>query len=301
MKSTSIHNLNGDKKLLLPLRYLWLGVNWLNNNLFPNARDNSLNIQDFVPDVSDTYWSQTHIKSSPSRKLSDLFWLQLPWEKILRELEHINILDTGCGSGNYGVNLQSYTNGNIASYTGIDMFQHNNWNTLVEKYSNFSFQKLESGDILEHIPDKTNLFISQSAIEHFEHDLLYFKQICEFAQRTSKNMIQIHLFPSGACLKLYSHHGVRQYTPRTVSYITHLFQGFSYSTLYKLGGIECNKLHWEYITRPIHEKIGDLREARTEEYNERLRLAIKADNKKPHLDPSFYALVIHSNWSKVIF
>ena len=86
MKSTSIHNLNGDKKLLLPLRYLWLGVNWLNNNLFPNARDNSLNIQDFVPDVSDTYWSQTHIKSSPSRKLSDLFWLQLPWEKILREL-----------------------------------------------------------------------------------------------------------------------------------------------------------------------------------------------------------------------
>jgi hypothetical protein len=217
-------------------------------------------------------------------------------------LAHINVLDSGCGSGNYSVKLQSYSKGNIASYTGIDASQHDNWSALAETHPNFRFHKVDSGDIAEYIPDETNLFISQSAIEHFKYDLQYFRQIREFVLRTSRSIIQIHLFPSRVCLKLYSLHGVRQYTPRTISYITRLFQSFSYSTLYRLGGQECNQLHWQYITKPlILKKIGDLRDTRTQEYDRRLRMAIAADNNEPHRDPSFYALVIHSNWREVIF
>lgn len=302
MNSTSIHSLNADKGLNRPLRYTWFLLNWLNNNLFNNVTHHSLTIRDFSVDISDENWSQTHTKSSPSRKLSDLFWLQLPWGIIRTELGHINILDTGCGSGNYSVKLQSYSKGNIASYTGVDVSQHDNWSALAENHPNFRFHRLDSGDILEYIPDETNLFISQSAIEHFKYDLLYFKQIREFVRRTSRNIIQIHLVPSSVCLKLYLLHGVRQYTPRTLSYITRLFQGFSYSTLYRLVGRECNQLHWEYITKPLSlEKIGDLRDTQTQEYDRRLRLAITADNNEPHRDPAFYALVIHSNWREVIF
>lgn len=302
MNSTSIHSMNSDKGLSRPQMVLWLLVNWLNNNLFPNARTQGLTIRDFLADISEKNWDQTDTKSSPSRKLSDLFWLQLPWKSIKSELGQINIMDTGCGSGNYGVKLQVYSENNLTSYMGLDVSQHDNWSVVTNTYRNFRFRKADSADISAYIPDEANFFISQSAIEHFEQDLLYFEQIRKFARNTSKSIIQVHLFPSSACLKLFLLHGVRQYTPRTVSKVAHLFREFSYSTLYRLGGRECNRLHWNYITKPLFlQKIGDLRETQTQEYDRRLHLAIAADNNQPHRDPSFYALVIHSNWKEKLF
>ena len=183
----------------------------------------------------------------------------------------------------------------------MDISPRDNWGVLAERYPNFSFHKLDSANISDYIPDDTNLFISQSSIEHFENDLTYFRHIREFVRRTAKSVMQIHLFPSPACLKLHWLHGVRQYTPRTISLITRLFQDCSYSTLYSLGGSECNKLHWEMITKPMFfQKIGDLRDTRTQEYDQRLRQAIAADNKS-HGEPSFYALLIHSHWHDAVF
>lgn len=301
MNSTSVHSLNGDERLSKANRLLWFILNCLNNNFFSNAKDPALIPRDFIADISESNWSQTDIKSSPSRKLSDLFWLQLPWGLIRSELGEIKIFDTGCGSGNYGVKLQSYSKNIIASYTGVDISQHDNWSVLAERYPNFSFHKLDSANISDYITDDTNLFISQSSIEHFKYDLTYFKHIREFVRRTSRSVMQVHLFPSRACLKLNLLHGVRQYTPRTISFITRLFQDFSYVTLYRMGGSECNRLHWEMITKPLFfHKIGDLRDTRTHEYDQRLRQAIAADNKK-HGEPSFYALLIHSNWKDAVF
>ena len=301
MNSTSVHRLNADERLNKANRLLWFILNWLNNNFFSNAKDPALTTRDFIADISESNWSQTDIKSSPSRKLSDLFWLQLPWGLIRSELGEIKIFDTGCGSGNYGVKLQSYSNNIIASYTGVDISPRDNWSVLAERYPNFSFHKLDSANISDYIPDDTNLFISQSSIEHFENDLTFFRHIREFVRRTAKSVMQIHLFPSRACLKLHRLHGVRQYTPRTISFITRLFQDCSYSTLYRMGGSECNKLHWEMITKPMFfHKIGDLRDTRTQEYDQRLRQAIAADNKN-HGEPSFYALLIHSNWQDAVF
>lgn len=301
MNSTSVHCLNADDRLNKVNRLLWFILNYLNNNFFSNAKDPALITRDFIADISEANWSQTDIKSSPSRKLSDLFWLQLPWGLIRSELGEINIFDTGCGSGNYGVKLQSYSKNIIASYTGVDISQHDNWSVLAERYPNFAFHKLDSANISDYLPDGTNLFISQSSIEHFKNDLTYFKHIREFVKRTSKSVMQIHLFPSRACLKLNWLHGVRQYTPRTISFITRLFQDFSYSTLYGMGGSECNRLHWEMITKPwFFHKIGDLRDTRTQEYDQRLRQAIAVDNEK-HGEPNFYALLIHSHWQNAVF
>jgi len=302
MKSTSFHSLNADKGLRLSNRIIWFILNWLNNYLFANREDSSLTIRNFKADISEANWSQTDIKSSPSRKLSDLFWLQLPWGLIRSELGEIKIFDTGCGSGNYGAKLQAYSKNIIASYTGVDIFQHDNWRVLAESYPNLSFRRLDSANISDYITDDINLFISQSSIEHFKNDLTYFNHIRQFIRRTSKSVMQVHLFPSRACLKLYLFHGVRQYTPRTISYITRLFNEFSYSTLYRLGGSECNKIHWEMITKSLFfHKIGNLCETRSSEYDQRLRQAIAADNKEPHGEPSFYALVIHSNWKDAFF
>ena len=194
-------------------------------------KDPALITRDFIADISEANWSQTDIKSSPSRKLSDLFWLQLPWGLIRSELGEIKVFDTGCGSGNLGVKLQAYSKNIIASYTGVDISQHDNWNVLSERYPNYLFRRLDSANISDYITDDTNLFISQSSIEHFKNDLIYFKHIHEFVKRTSKSVMQIHLFPSPACLKLYGQHGVRQYTPRNFIYYASLSRFFVFYAL----------------------------------------------------------------------
>lgn len=302
MKSSSFHRLNADKGLGPAHRGMWFLLNWLNNNFFPNACDRDLAVRDFAADVSDDNWRQTDVKSSPSRKLGDLFWLSLPWERIESELGRICILDAGCGSGNYALRLQSFSGNRIDSYAGVDVVEHKNWPALTEKHANLTFCRSDSADILDRIPEDTNFFMSQSAIEHFEEDVRFFDNIREFIQRTSANVLQVHLFPSAACLRLYRGHGVRQYAPRPISRITSLFKPFSYSVLFRLGGRRCNALHREFITKPrAVGKAGDLRDTMTGEYDARLRQAIAADNAEPHERPSFYALIVHSNCREMLF
>jgi hypothetical protein len=50
----------------------------------------------------DELWSSIPQTASPSRRLSELFWLSLPWHAILRQLGRISALEVGCGSGAYG-------------------------------------------------------------------------------------------------------------------------------------------------------------------------------------------------------
>lgn len=300
-RSTSIHNLNADSGLnQLQKKFYWL-LNWVNNQLPYTNVDNSLVIRDFTCANIRKLWARLVTKSSPARRLSDLFWLKLPWGKIRKEIGVINILDVGCGSGNFGIKLQDYTNNKIASYTGIDLHEHENWAKLEEKYSNFRFYQLKDNNISDYIPEGTNFFMTQSALEHFDEDLIYFEQVRDYILSYKRRIIQVHLFPSSSCLQLYPFHGVRQYTPRTVSKITRLFKDYSYAVLFKLGGNECIRLHYEFIAKPLSQRIGDFRDLKTQEYEKRLFMAIKHDMKYPQKFPNFYALVIHSNWSKKIF
>lgn len=303
MKSSSLHRLNADVGLPKWKRGLWFLFNWLNNALFPRAKSRGLEIRPFSSELGDEQWDKIEKKSSPSRALSDLFWMQLPWKAIESELGDVHIVDTGCGSGGYGVKLQEFSHGRIASYTGLDEYPHPDWARKMQEYPYLELLQADSKSLRKHIPAKTNLFVSQSAIEHFEEDLGYFRQIRNFIKRSEKNVLQIHLFPSSVCLKLFRQHGVRQYTPRTVSMIVDLFRSNSYAILYALGDTNCNALHWEYITKPIYlEKTGDWRESRTEAYRRALRLALSQDLQQGRIrQPAFYALLIHSNSTRRLF
>ena len=100
-------------------------------------------------------------------------------------------------------------------------------------------------------------------------------------------MEQIHLFPSRVGLKLFGFHGVRQYTPRTVSKITNLFSGNFNKELILLGGRNSSEVHMKYIRKK------DVRKEKKEEYKEAcyraflkdLKDEVKAD------DANFYAKV----------
>lgn len=301
MKSTSIHRLNADRKLSRFQQIFWFLYNWL-NNITPNFYRHYFKTYHFRADILETDWCKLGTKTSPSRRLSNLFWLRLPWEAIQSELGTINVVDTGCGSGNYGAKLRAYSGDRIASYTGLDAFSHDNWISQTNENPTFKFHRSDSTKIFNWVSREDNFFISQSAIEHFEDDVVYFEQLRDHICRSRKPTIQIHLFPSSACLKLYSLHGIRQYTPRTISIIAAIFDKFSYSVLYSLGGRECNLVHWEFITKPLYIfRTGDFRETKTDEYDQRLRNAIRADMSTPCKSPSFYALVIHSHAIRTLF
>ncbi len=189
----------------------------------------------------------------------------------------------------------------ISSYTGIDIVEHPNWKVLLAKHTYLGFLTSKAEDLRGHFPDRTNFIISQSAIEHFDHDLTYFLQIRDYIHHCQHTVIQIHLIPSRACLRLYRFHGARQYTPRTVSRITRFFKEFSYAILFRLGGMACNDLHYEFITQYSKRKMKDLRDLKPEEYDHRLFEAIENDMKISQTDPAFYALLIHSNWKRKLF
>lgn len=296
MRSSSLHRINADKGLGKRARRLWYFANWLNNSILPKKVLSSLKISSFSPKIMQKDWLSLDSKSSPSRIFSDLFWMKLPWKKLQGELGEIHTLDTGCGSGNYGPRLQTFSENRISSYMGFDVFPSPNWESLETKHDYLSFEVNDSSKIYGDIQETTNFFISQSAIEHFEEDLTFFRNIREYISDRKQPAIQIHLFPSSICLRLYRWHGIRQYTPRTISLISKLFEDFSETILYNLGGKNANKLHWNFITKPIYvDNVGDLRDVETNLYSKRLVEAITKDAQvKDQSEPAFYALVIHS-------
>ena len=237
---------------------------------------------------------RTHETSSIGRRLSDLFWYSLPWGKIKQELGEIHIFDTGCGSGNYGVRISDVAGG-VGSYIGVDAKEKPNWNEL-KKRSNFKLIKSFSNDISELVSPNTNLFITQSAIEHFDDDLLFFRQIKEFIKKTNKPIIQIHNFPAKATLPLYFFHGLRQYSPRTISKITRIFSDQSRFYLFGLGGNAGKRLHFKYFTWPL---LILRRKAKWSDdvvkYNQEVIKTIKQDVTHPSRSPIFWVLIIQSN------
>ncbi len=294
MNSTSIHSLNADRGLSKPKKLAYLFLNWV-NNLFPYFNvDKRIQFLNFGDLPWQQYWDKTYPSSSSSRKICDLFWRSLPWEDIAKDLgEEIHIFDTGCGHGNYGERIAEGHTGLITSYTGIDAKRRPNWSVLEEKHTNFHFIESSSNDISTLIPPKTNLFVTQSAIEHFDEDILFFKQIKNFIEKANHPVMQIHLFPAGATLPLYLFHGLRQYTPRTISKITQLFGNDYQFSLYGLGGKASAKLHFKYFTWPVLiTRKFEKPTFNVAEYEPLLRKVVEKDAETMPKSPLFWALII---------
>lgn len=302
-KSTSIHSINADKGLNRPQKALYLALNWLNNTPLPHGSvDPKLQQRLFTVDDPGALINRLDIpKASPSRTLCDMFWMTLPWAEITTELGDIHMFDSGCGSGGYAESFQQWSGDLVKRYVGFDIAEHPRWETLARQHPEFSFFAADSKQIGAHIPPETNLLVSQSAIEHFQEDLTYFRQVRDFVQAQQRPILQFHLLPSAPTLRLYRFHGVRQFTPHTLSKITRLFSDFSDVTLYALGGKASNAVHYEYVTVPRVTRRGDDRETRTDAYVAAKTEAIIADMQADTGEPSFYALIIHSRPQRHLF
>jgi SAM-dependent methyltransferase len=309
--STSLNSLNADKQLGMVKRIFWALLNIINNSYYPH-RNTNINIRQFSPNIPDAVWAEIPKTISPARGLTELFLLNINWRAVQSELGDLNVFDTGCGSGRYGLMLAHITK-SVLTYFGIDTIAHDQWRERQEENNYLSFKQISSDDIFDSIPENTNFFFTNSSMEHIENDLKYFRQIKAFIDKTKNNTIQIHFLPSSACLWLYLWHGIRQYTPRTVSKIIDLFgHNCSYSILYSLGGNSCNRLHYRFITKPLlwallksgfRMRVNwiDGRKKDTEEYWQALKAAIDKDTLIASSNPTYYALVIHSNYNERLF
>ncbi len=294
MKSSSFHKISADKTNVfykIFARFVHTPLNIINNSHQLKDIDENIKQSRFALNYLIEQYPKLDKNSSPARKLSDLFWLNLDWHILKKEFGEINILDIGCGSGGYYNKLQEYSDNKINEYYGLDIKSNENWKSLTENNNSIKFKKYNGTNIYGLIPEKTNLIISQSAIEHFIEDITIFKEIASFIKNSKNAITQIHLFPSAECVKLYPFHGVRQYTPRTISKITRLFSEFSEVELISMGGEESNKIHINYILNGIFKK--DIREIKSEKYEQECFNAIKKDLiAKNTKEISFYALII---------
>jgi SAM-dependent methyltransferase len=294
-KSTSIHGINADYRIDSVKKVLYLVLNRLNNSFPFLWADKKVIYRDFKCEDLKEQWEKVPAESTPARKLCDLFCIKLPWQKIQAELGEIHVLDCGCGSGRYGERLLDYSPIPISTYTGFDVAKSDRWPALEKKYQNFKFHQIDGNDIFGYIPGKTNFILSMTALEHFTEDIFYFDQIRDFIDSRKRPVLQVHCFPSPACLRLYRFHGIRQYTPRTIGKFTRLFHASSYMILFNLGGKMCNKVHYRYITRPMRsKKHPDLRKSDLAAYDKMLFDAMQSDMANASGHPTFYALVIYS-------
>jgi SAM-dependent methyltransferase len=276
-------------------------MNWRNNASATSNLDPSLEISKFRPGDVTSIWAKIDEAASPARRLCDLFWLTLPWQRIVEELNGaVKALEVGCGTGRYGLLLQECLGAAFAGYVGLDMTRHAEWDNEGSN-PKFNLVCTDSGSTEQFLLD-ANLIFTQSALEHFEEDLVFFRQIADYIATAKRPIIQFHLVPSGACLTTFPWHGVRQYTPRTISRITRLFGTETSKRLYFLGSAACNRIHRRYITYPSLLRKKDPRETRRDAYDRELREAIRQDVNAPKRNEAcFYALVLQSHLTRDIF
>ena len=227
-----------------------------------------------------------------------LFWMALPWQEIRAALGgEIHLLDIGCGTGKYAQLIQTWGENPLASYHGLDVKENPRWAQISKDHSDVKFKVIQSPFSKAEIEPDINFIMTQSAIEHFESDALFFSEVRNYLDDSPKPLIQIHLLPSAACLWLYLNHGYRQYTPFTINELTRFFlRSDTTPILFPLGGRHCDLLHFSSITlSKLTKRLRhDQRKLNPERYLQRLKAMIVKDLTQSKGGPSFYAVVLLS-------
>ena len=297
-RSSSRHILNSDFPLDLYQQKLWLNLN-IENNMNPDGDlAPNLNVRMFACDI-EAHWHRLADDITPSRKVCNMFWLNLPWQVLEDILGPLHIMDFGCSAGNYALNFLEWTEVSF-TYHGFDVRENNVWEEREARHHNIDFTQYEGEFERRHLAGDFNFFMSQSAMEHVVHDLTYFQIIADYLAETGKPAIQIHLVPSAVCLDLYGLHGVRQYTPRTLSKISNIYPN-AICTVFCLGGPASNALHMQAITIPKMKDTPDWRAIQRDDYNRQMKKALTSDMNSNSRNASFYAFVIESGVEASVF
>lgn len=283
--SNQFRNFSGDKKLNLIEKIIWFFLSFANIKFNSNIAKR-INLKKFNINIKLITKNKIFKTKSPVRLICNTFWQSMNWNEINQNLKNnLKILEVGCGTGRYCDFLKKLSKSRKFTYTGIDII-----NTNFHKRKD-KFFYLDDANNIDLYLDKVNFLFTQSAIEHFEYDLIFFKKISKFLNKKKKKFIQVHLFPSESCLYTYLFHGYRHYNYKMISKLTESFSDNHSFDLFHIGSKNTNKFTFKQITlkRIFKKKIDSIN-------IKKLRESIQKDNKiMSFKNSSFYCLVILSN------
>ena len=293
------NEISGDVPLTPAQRFQW----YVSNIALYNAEEAALDrVWNFRCDLAPYPGPFCKARQTPSRVLSNLFWLNLPSAAIREELGPIKLLDIGCGSGRYFTVLDGKLGG-VQAYTGIDV-QRNPLIDQLERDPRARFVLSPAEQVDLGILRESNLIYSQSAMEHVPLDLLTFRRIAEVAKARTTPTLQLHLLPSALMFRQYGPHGYRGYSSQILKTIADLFTDFSEVSIYTLGGPRCVEVHCDYIFDCFDTAKGDRRKAWRSGYVDAVQAALRADMAESSIPVNgacALALVIHSHPKASIF
>ncbi len=283
--SNKFRNFSGDKKLNLIEKIIWFFLSFINIK-FNSKIAKRINLKKFY--INKKLITQNGIfkTKSPVRLICNTFWHSINWKEINKSLKNdLRILEVGCGTGRYFDFLKKLSKSRKFKYIGIDIK-----NRDFHKRKN-KFFYLDDANNVDLYLDKVNFLFTQSAIEHFEHDLIFFKKISKFLNNKKKKFIQVHLFPSESCLYTYLFHGYRHYNYKMISRLTESFSDNHNFDLFHIGSKNINKFTFKQIT------LNRIFKKKTSRINiKTLKESVHKDNKIISFkNSSFYCLVVLSN------
>lgn len=292
-KSNSTPQICGDIKLSFREKINYILLNY-KNNIKNEELDERVQFLQYRPSFNyDKCWKGIEEEPpSPARFLCNEFWSDYDFSPLIKSNGQLRVLEVGCGTGVYGLRLRQKLRDKLELYRGVDIVSNPKW---IEMPSDFEFYVDRAENIGSHLKD-VNLIITQSAVEHFEFDITFFRQIEEYLRKTDHDVWQIHLLPSAECLATYLWHGYRQYTPGKLSKITKLYSDQFSFNIYRMGGAWMNALHLWMITIPNIIFRIDIRSHFKNLYCRLLaRCYFMDSSRKNETSTSFYGLVIKKN------
>lgn len=220
--------------------------------------------------------------ASPSRTLSNLFWLTLPAEEIAAALGAVRLVDVGCGAGGYAA-LFADRFPDMQSYLGIDIAARDAWRERSARDARCRFVAAPAETIDAGLLGDTTLIVSQSALEHFPHDLVFARNVRDWAVRAGHPVLQLHLLPGAYNWRQYGTHGFRGYTARSLARLIDAFAPDDHR-VFVLGGAACNDVHYRWIYDRLRRRAHDRRDDDAAAYAAELSAALAADAARPHVD-----------------
>ena len=180
MNSSSFININGDLKQNKLKILIYLILNFI-QNLYYSLFSRKFKFIKFNPKNKKYNFNKNH---SISRKLCGVFWKNINWNIIIKNLGKLSVSELGSGDGKYFKNDISINPNYIKKYKGYDIVFFDNWNKI--KTKKYSFQKFDGNSFKKIISKNYNLFLSQSCLEHVKNDLRYFSEIKKKANQSKK-------------------------------------------------------------------------------------------------------------------
>jgi len=286
--------INGDNKLSFSNRIYYFVQCVLNHkkgsNFYLKSLSPKLSIQNL-----ETY------KLSPSRLLCDAFWNTIDFKFLAEQLNaKLNIIDIGCGNGNYGNFIRKIADKSFDSYTGLDIYKD-------EKFpSYFQHIKSKAEDAHKFLKKNHNFIMSQSTLEHIEFDFDTIKEMTRVLIENKEPFIQIHMVPSASSLWLYLWHGWRQYSRKNLSLLAErLIDYFPLNfTLIPIGSKNTFWAHFKNITLPYYtdrkiRRYGwHIRDGATDRILKSVLLDLNCNKEEMN---SFWAFIISSESIKLHF